>query len=100
MRPETLLGDEDTQALLGGYGPIPPELARELTANSKVWLRRLGALPQCATLGDSPTPTMTRSPAGTRHGADHTPWDTGPQPPWPTPGPVDANHRSSTGSAS
>ncbi|MGH3322035.1 MAG: DUF222 domain-containing protein [Streptosporangiaceae bacterium] len=41
MRPETLLGDEDTPALLAGYGPIPAGLARELTDRSNVWLRRL-----------------------------------------------------------
>ena len=41
MRPETLLGGEDAPALLAGYGPLPPGIARKLTAHSRVWIRRL-----------------------------------------------------------
>ena len=41
MRPETLFADEDTPAVLAGYGPIPPGIARNITAHTKVWVRRL-----------------------------------------------------------
>ncbi|MEJ7756325.1 MAG: hypothetical protein WKF83_08350 [Nocardioidaceae bacterium] len=36
MRPETLFADEDTPAVLAGYGPIPPGIARTITGHTKV----------------------------------------------------------------
>lgn len=50
MRPETLLGDEDTPALLAGYGPIPAATARQLTGRSRAWVRRLFTDPTCDTI--------------------------------------------------
>jgi len=41
MRPETLFGAEDTPAVLAGYGPIPPETARQMAAGTRTWVRRL-----------------------------------------------------------
>ena len=45
MRPETLFADEDTAAVLAGYGPIPPGIARNITGHTKVWVRRLFTRP-------------------------------------------------------
>jgi hypothetical protein len=45
MRPETLFADEDTPAVLAGYGPIPPGIARNITGHTKVWARRLFTRP-------------------------------------------------------
>lgn len=50
MRPESLLTDEDTPALLAGYGPLPAPLARGLTAGSQVWIRRLFTDPAESTI--------------------------------------------------
>ncbi|MBA2418406.1 MAG: hypothetical protein H0V59_05595 [Nocardioidaceae bacterium] len=52
MRPETLFADEDTPAVLAGYGPIPPGIARNITGHTKVWVRRLFTQP--ATGEDQP----------------------------------------------
>ncbi len=55
MPHDALLGTSDDPAHLGGFGPIPAELARELiagamSADDEVWLRRLYAAPSSGEL--------------------------------------------------
>jgi hypothetical protein len=41
MTDATLLGSSQAPADLVGYGPIPADLARQLTGSSRTWIRRL-----------------------------------------------------------
>lgn len=41
MTPDALFGADDAPARLEDYGPIPASLARQLSADSRTWLRRL-----------------------------------------------------------
>ena len=42
---EVLLGTADAAAEVEGYGPVPADLARELMATDRLWLRRLYVTP-------------------------------------------------------
>ncbi len=47
---QVLLGDSDDPAYVEGYGPIPADLARELSASTRAWVRRLYAVPETGRL--------------------------------------------------
>jgi hypothetical protein len=46
----TLWGDSDEPGYVDGYGPIPADLARELAASTRAWLRRLYVSPETGSL--------------------------------------------------
>jgi 5-methylcytosine-specific restriction endonuclease McrA len=47
---QILLGDSDDPAHVEDYGPIPADLARELSASTRAWVRRLYAAPETGRL--------------------------------------------------
>jgi hypothetical protein len=47
---QVLLGDSNDPAYVEGYGPIPADLARELSASTRAWVRRLYAVPETGRL--------------------------------------------------
>jgi hypothetical protein len=47
---QVLLGTSDDPAYVEGYGPIPADLARELSASTRAWVRRLYAVPETGRL--------------------------------------------------
>jgi hypothetical protein len=65
IRPETLLGVDDSSAVLQGYGPVPAALARRLACGERTWLRRFFTRPD----GHRPEvvdPRRRRFPAAVR----------------------------------
>ena len=63
MTDRTLFGTADDPAWVDGYGPVDADLARELAAGDRVWLRRLFADPDTGELVATDS-TARRFPAG------------------------------------